>query len=92
MPERFRLEAAVFPFECERLHATHRYTVSAVRFPSPIMTPDPENNTVHAEYFRPPGGPASARRWSCCTSSGPTSRSRATWRPGWPTAAWPPCS
>ena len=31
------------------------YTVAAVRFPSPIVTPDPENNTVHAEYFRPVG-------------------------------------
>jgi dienelactone hydrolase len=56
VPERFRLEAAVFPFECERLHATHRYTVSAIRFPSPITTPDPENNTVHAEFFCPLGG------------------------------------
>jgi dienelactone hydrolase len=29
--------------------------VFAVRFPSPVETPDKENNTVHAEYYRPPG-------------------------------------
>ena len=32
-----------------------RYTVSKLRFPSLIETPDPENNTVHAEYFAPVG-------------------------------------
>ncbi|MBV8266816.1 MAG: alpha/beta hydrolase family protein [Planctomycetaceae bacterium] len=56
VPERFRLPAASFGFECEPLLATASYTVSAVRFASPITTPDPENNTVHAEYFRPLGG------------------------------------
>ena len=35
--------------------ATRRYTVSKLRFPSLIETPDPENNTVHAEYFAPVG-------------------------------------
>ncbi|MHC5540491.1 dienelactone hydrolase family protein, partial [Singulisphaera rosea] len=55
VPEQFRLSAEVFSFEAE-LRLTHEtYTVSAVRFPSPITTPDPENNTVHAEYFRPVG-------------------------------------
>lgn len=55
VPERFRLEAAVFGFETERLRSTEAYTISAVRFASPIVSPDPENNTVHAEYFRPIG-------------------------------------
>ena len=55
VPERFRLEAADFGFEMEPLRTTERYTVAAVRFPSPVVTPDPENNTVHAEYFRPVG-------------------------------------
>ena len=30
-----------------------RFTVAALRFPSPVVSPDPVNNTVHAEYFRP---------------------------------------
>ena len=55
VPELFRLAAAVFPFEMEPLRATSRYSVSAVRFPSPVESPDPINNTVHAEYFRPAG-------------------------------------
>ena len=62
VPERFRMAAAVFPFETETRLVTSRYTVSAVRFPSPVVTPDPENNTVHAEYFRPvDAGPESRR-------------------------------
>ena len=55
VPERFRLPAATFAFEMERRLVTPSYTVSAVRFPSPVVSPDPENNTVHAEYFRPNG-------------------------------------
>jgi dienelactone hydrolase len=35
--------------------ATTRYTVSRLRFPSPITTPDAVNNVVHAEYFAPRG-------------------------------------
>lgn len=55
VPERFRLEAATFAFEREDLRATPGYSVSALRFPSPVVTPDPVNNTVHAEYFLPNG-------------------------------------
>ena len=36
--------------------STPRYTVSRLRFPSPITTPDAENNVVHAEYFDPGRG------------------------------------
>jgi dienelactone hydrolase len=53
VPERFQLTPAVFRFEVEHRLDTEFYTVSAVRFPSPIVSPEPENNTVHAEYFRP---------------------------------------
>ena len=53
VPERFRLEPAVFRFELEPVMATTRYTVSKLRFPSPIETPDALNNVVHAEYFAP---------------------------------------
>ncbi|AGA25916.1 alpha/beta hydrolase family protein [Singulisphaera acidiphila] len=55
VPELFRLSAARFPYECETIRTEPLFSVSAVRFPSPITTPDPENNTVHAEYFRPVG-------------------------------------
>jgi dienelactone hydrolase len=53
VPDAFRLGAATFEFEQQELRRTTGYTVSAVRFRSPIESPDPENNTVHAEYFRP---------------------------------------
>jgi dienelactone hydrolase len=55
VPEQFRLKAAVFSYELEPVMATERYTVSKLRFPSPIETPDAENNVVHAEYFAPVG-------------------------------------
>jgi dienelactone hydrolase len=55
VPERFRLEAAVFPYELEPALTTPRFTVARLRFPSPVTTADPENNVVHAEYFRPAG-------------------------------------
>jgi dienelactone hydrolase len=62
VPERFRMEAGAFAYELEPMISTQHYTVSKLRFPSLISTPDPENNTVHAEYFAPvgfgPGRPA----------------------------------
>src|SRR5206468_3142241 len=47
------LAAADFDFEREPLRHEAAFSVSAVRFPSPIASPDPENNVVHAEYFAP---------------------------------------
>jgi dienelactone hydrolase len=55
VPERFRLEPAVFTYELEPVLATPRYSVSRLRFPSPVTTADPVNNVVHAEYFQPIG-------------------------------------
>ena len=55
VPERFRLESANFAYELEPVISTANYTVSRLRFPSPITTPDAENNVVHAEYFAPIG-------------------------------------
>ena len=55
VPVHFRLEPAVFTYELESWISTANYTVSRLRFPSPIKTPDPENNVVHAEYFAPIG-------------------------------------
>jgi dienelactone hydrolase len=52
---RFRLPAATFAYEREEIRSTPSYTVWTVRFPSPIVTPESENNTVHAEYFAPRG-------------------------------------
>ena len=53
VPEQFRLEPTEYAFELDALRDTPRYTVQALRFPSPIATADVANNTVHAEYFRP---------------------------------------
>jgi hypothetical protein len=55
VPERFRLEPAVFSYELTEVLATRKYTVSTLRFPSPVQTADVENNVVHAEYFAPAG-------------------------------------
>jgi pimeloyl-ACP methyl ester carboxylesterase len=55
VPERFRLEPAVFAYELTKVLTTRNYTVSTLRFPSPVETADPENNVVHAEYFAPLG-------------------------------------
>ncbi len=55
VPEPFRLKSETFRYEREPVLATPRYTVSRVRFPSPIVTPDPENNVVHGEFFDPVG-------------------------------------
>lgn len=62
VPERFRLPAARFPYEVELRLDAPGHSVLAVRFPTPVESPDPANNTVHAEYFRPAGAGASGRR------------------------------
>jgi dienelactone hydrolase len=56
VPELFRLPESTFGFELESVRDTPGYSVAKLRFPSPIVTPDPANNTVHGEYFRPKGG------------------------------------
>jgi dienelactone hydrolase len=55
VPRQFQLDAAVFAYELEPVMSAPKYTVSKLRFPSPIETPDAENNVVHAEYFAPLG-------------------------------------
>lgn len=55
VPELYRLTATRFAYERESIRTEPTYSVSAVRFPSPITTPDLANNTVHAEYFCPAG-------------------------------------
>jgi dienelactone hydrolase len=54
LPELFRLEAHTFEFQQNLMPTVSRtIELSEVRFPSPVETPHPANNTVHAEYFRP---------------------------------------
>ena len=53
VPERFRLEEGAFDYLMTPRLEMGSYSVWALRFPSPIVSPDVENNTVHAEYFRP---------------------------------------
>jgi len=57
VPPRYRLTAHRFDYEM-----TFKYALAAsglsvyrLRFPSPVETPHKENNTVHAEYYRPNG-------------------------------------
>ncbi len=54
LPEAFRLEPHAFDYEQSPLPTLGTVmTVSAVTFPSPVLTPHPNNNTVHCEYFSP---------------------------------------
>ena len=57
VPERFRLAPHAFPVEAaKKFDLTYSgVEVFDVRFPSPVASPYPENNTVHAEYYRPKG-------------------------------------
>jgi len=54
LPEIFRLVTHSFPFEQRFVDSVSTEMVlSLVTFPSPVVTPATENNTVHCEYFRP---------------------------------------
>lgn len=53
VPALYRLPGASYTFERELILDQPRFTVSKVRFASPIVTKDVVNNTVHAEYFQP---------------------------------------
>jgi dienelactone hydrolase len=57
IPERYRLEAHAFDYEMTLKHDLPHSGVEIyhVRFPSPVESPHVENNTVHAEYYRPKG-------------------------------------
>ena len=57
IPERYRLEARTFDFEMDVKSelADSGIGIYRLRFPSPVVSPCPENNTVHAEYYRPRG-------------------------------------
>ncbi len=54
--EQFRLQRATFRFEQKPLvTSSTKMRISTVTFPSPMVTPHPNNNTVHCEYFCPMG-------------------------------------
>jgi dienelactone hydrolase len=56
IPDMFRLEPHRFAYQQTRLEtAARRIEIFEVTFPSPVQTPHENNNTVHAEYFRPVG-------------------------------------
>lgn len=57
VPERYRLDAHTFEWEmCLKKDLPgSKVVVYDVRFPSPVESKTPENNTVHAEYYRPRG-------------------------------------
>jgi dienelactone hydrolase len=57
VPPRYRLAAATFDYQTTLKYdlPTAEVSVYRVRFPSPVQSPHPENNTVHAEYYRPHG-------------------------------------
>jgi dienelactone hydrolase len=57
VPERYRLAEHTFPFELTLKRSLPGIDVDVfvLRYPSPVETPCPENNTVYAEYYRPRG-------------------------------------
>jgi dienelactone hydrolase len=57
VPERYRLDAHSFDFVLtpKRDLPNSGVEVWQLRYPSPVVTPTKENNTVYAEYYRPKG-------------------------------------
>lgn len=57
IPQRYRLDERTFAYQCslKRELPNSGVRVFRVQFPSPVESATPENNTVHAEYYRPSG-------------------------------------
>ncbi len=57
IPERYRLDARPVEYQMslKRDLPSSGVRVFRLQFPSPVQTPTPENNTVHAEYYLPHG-------------------------------------
>src|SRR5262245_36516145 len=57
VPSRYRLDPHTFAYEMDlKAHLLcSEVDIYRLRFPSPYKSPHPENNTVHAEYYRPHG-------------------------------------
>jgi dienelactone hydrolase len=57
VPERYRLQPHDFSYRMEKIDDRPLIGVEVyhLTFPSPVESPCKENNTVHAEYYRPKG-------------------------------------
>jgi dienelactone hydrolase len=57
IPERYRLDERTFPYEMDLKYdlSDTGVRVFRLRYPSPVISDCPENNTVYAEYYRPRG-------------------------------------
>jgi dienelactone hydrolase len=57
VPSRYRLDERTFTYELEKKTDLPAIgvTIHRLRYPSPVKSATPENNTVHAEYYRPTG-------------------------------------
>ncbi len=57
VPSRYRMGEHTFPYELTKKRDLPQTGIEiySLRFPSPVTSPHPENNTVHAEYYRPTG-------------------------------------
>jgi dienelactone hydrolase len=57
VPQRYRLQTRTFDYDLTRKYDQQPLGLSVwrLRFPSPYKSPHVENNTVHAEYYRPAG-------------------------------------
>jgi dienelactone hydrolase len=57
VPARYRLTAHRFDYELKKINdlPLSGLEIYHLTFPSPYRSPYPENNTVHAEYYRPKG-------------------------------------
>jgi dienelactone hydrolase len=54
LPKQFQLARHTFQFQQTKLPTSSgRMRISSVAFPSPVTTPQPNNNTIHCEYFCP---------------------------------------
>jgi dienelactone hydrolase len=55
VPEKYRLATHEFPYEMQLKQdfPDQGFAIYDVRFPSPVESPFPENNTVHGEYYLP---------------------------------------
>jgi dienelactone hydrolase len=57
IPKRYRLKAHGFAYQMEQIEdlPLSGLTIHRLTFPSPVTSDCKENNTVHAEYYRPRG-------------------------------------
>jgi dienelactone hydrolase len=57
VPARYRLNEHRFDYDMTRVKElpVNGIDIFKLRFPSPVTSATPENNTVHAEYYRPRG-------------------------------------